>query len=316
MKKFFVVLVLVGLASSIKPFAQDINKIFAKHIRELNYIAPHPVVKSIDLPGRVRLEYAEQGNPAGIPVIFLHGITDSWHSFESVLTHLPSSIHAFAISQRGHGNSERPMQNYTPKDFAADIAEFVKQKKLDKIFIVGHSMGGVNAQQFVIDYPELTRGLVIIDSDAAFRNNPGVPEFLEEVSRIQGTISRKFMDDFQRATLAEPMMDTAYYNLLVDEGTKVPPNVFKAALKGLMEVDLAEQLKKVKAPALIFWGNKDAFCAFKGQEIMVDNLKNSKLVIYGNTGHALHWEEPKKFAVDLVDFINNVIELKIENDYV
>ena len=309
MKKLILVVVLVALATSIRPFAQNINRIISKQLLEITRLSPQPVVKTIDLPGRVRLEYAEQGNAEGIPVIFLHGITDSWHSFESVLANLPSSIHAFAISQRGHGDSERPLQNYAPKDFAADIAEFIKQKKLDRVFIVGHSMGGVNAQQFAIDYPELTKGLVIIDSDPALKNNPGMPEFYQEVLKLEGAIDRKFMDDFQKATLADPI-DSSYYNLLVDEGIKVPSSVFKAALEGLMQVDLTEQLKQINAPAVIFWGNKDAFCTFKGQELLVNNIKNSRLIIYGNTGHALHWEEPKKFSEDLINFIDNVVGFK------
>ncbi|HET6722324.1 MAG TPA: alpha/beta hydrolase [Chitinophagaceae bacterium] len=309
MKKLIIVVVLVALATSIRPFAQNINRIISKQLLEITRLSPQPVVKTIDLPGRVRLEYAEQGNAEGIPVIFLHGITDSWHSFESVLANLPSSIHAFAISQRGHGDSERPLQNYAPKDFAADIAEFIKQKKLDRVFIVGHSMGGVNAQQFAIDYPELTKGLVIIDSDPALKNNPGMPEFYQEVLKLEGAIDRKFMDDFQKATLADPI-DSSYYNLLVDEGIKVPSSVFKAALEGLMQVDLTEQLKQINAPAVIFWGNKDAFCTFKGQELLVNNIKNSRLIIYGNTGHALHWEEPKKFSEDLINFIDNVVGFK------
>lgn len=309
MKKLIIVVVLVALATSIRPFAQNINRIISKELFEITFLNPQPVVKTINLPGRVRLEYAEQGNATGTPVIFLHGITDSWHSFESVLANLPSSIHAFAISQRGHGDSERPLQNYTPKDFAADIAEFIKQKNLEGAFIVGHSMGGVNAQQFAIDYPELTKGLVIIDSDPTFKNNPGMPEFYQEVLRLEGAIDRKFMDDFQRATLADPI-DSTYYNLLVDEGIKVPSSVFKAALEGLMQVDFTEQLKQIDAPAVIFWGNKDAFCIYKGQEILVNNIKNSRLIIYGNTGHALHWEEPKRFSEDLVNFIDNVVGFK------
>ncbi|HET9433855.1 MAG TPA: alpha/beta hydrolase [Chitinophagaceae bacterium] len=309
MKKLIIVLVLVALATSIKPFAQDINRLISKELFEITFLNPQPVVKTINLPGRVRLEYAEQGNATGTPVIFLHGITDSWHSFESVLANLPSSIHAFAISQRGHGDSERPLQNYAPKDFAADIAEFIKQKNLEGAFIVGHSMGGVNAQQFAIDYPELTKGLVIIDSDPTFKNNPGMPEFYQEVLKLEGAIDRKFMDDFQRATLADPI-DSTYYNLLVDEGIKVPSSVFKAALEGLMQVDFTEQLKQIDAPAVIFWGNKDAFCIYKGQEILVNNIKNSRLIIYGNTGHALHWEEPKRFSEDLVNFIDNVVGFK------
>ena len=309
MKKLIIVVVLVALATSIRPFAQNINRIISKQLFEITYLTQQPVVKTIDLPGRVRLEYAEQGNAEGVPVIFLHGITDSWHSFESVLANLPSSIHAFAISQRGHGDSERPLQNYNPKDFAADIAEFIKQKNLDRAFIVGHSMGGVNAQQFAIDYPELTKGLVIIDSDPTFKNNPGMPEFYQEVLKLEGAIDRKFMDDFQKATLANPI-DSTYYNLLVDEGIKVPSSVFKAALEGLMNVDFTEQLKQINAPAVIFWGNKDAFCTYKGQEILVNNIKNSRLIIYGNTGHALHWEAPKKFSEDLVNFIDNVVGFK------
>lgn len=309
MKKLIIVVVLVALATSIRPFAQNINRIISKELFEITFLNPQPVVKTINLPGRVRLEYAEQGNATGTPVIFLHGITDSWHSFESVLANLPSSIHAFAISQRGHGDSERPLQNYTPKDFAADIAEFIKQKNLEGAFIVGHSMGGVNAQQFAIDYPELTKGLVIIDSDPTFKNNPGMPEFYQEVLKLEGAIDRKFMDDFQRATLADPI-DSTYYNLLVDEGIKVPSSVFKAALEGLMQVDFTEQLKQIDAPAVIFWGNKDAFCIYKGQEILVNNIKNSRLIIYGNTGHALHWEEPKRFSEDLVNFIDNVVGFK------
>jgi non-heme chloroperoxidase len=309
MRKIIVVLVLIALVTGVKPFAQDINKLIVKGLFEIVDLRQKPIVKTIELPGRVKLEYAEQGDVNGTPVIFLHGITDSWHSFESVLANLPYSIHAFAISQRGHGDSERPLQNYTPKDFAADVAEFIKQKKLGKAFIAGHSMGGVNTQQFAIDYPELTKGIVIIDSDPEFKSNPGMPEFYQEVSKMQGAIGREFMDDFQKATLAKPI-DSAYYNLLVDEGTKVPASVFKAALEGLMKADFRELLKQVKAPALIFWGNKDSFCTFKGQETMVNNIPNSKLIIYGNTGHALHWEEPKKFSQDLINFIENVIASK------
>ena len=309
MKKLIVVLVLVALANSITPFAQDINRLISKEVFEIAFFKPKPVVNTINLPGRVKLEYAEQGNPNGTPVIFLHGITDSWHSFESVLANLPSSIHAFAISQRGHGDSERPLQNYAPKDFAGDIAEFVKQKNLKKVFIVGHSMGGVHAQQFAIDYPELTKGLVIIDSDPSLRNNPGMVEFYQEVSKMEGAITRKFMDEFQTATLAKPI-DSAYYKLLVDEGIKVPARVFKAALEGLMQVDFTEQLNQINSPTLVFWGNKDAFCFFKGQETLINNIKNSRLIVYGNTGHALHWEEPKKFSEDLLNFIDDVIEIK------
>lgn len=89
------------------------------HLSVLSIRFSPPLIKKIELPGGIQLEYAEQGNAAGTPVIFLHGYTDSWHSFETVLSYLPDNIHAFVPSQRGHGNSLKLGINYHPKDFAA-----------------------------------------------------------------------------------------------------------------------------------------------------------------------------------------------------
>lgn len=261
--------------------------------------------KTISLPGRVKLQYVEQGNASGTPVIFLHGITDSWHSYESVLKRLPANIHAFAISHRGHGDSERPANGFTPKDFADDIAAFIREKKLGSAIVVGHSMSGVIVQQFAILHPNLTKGVVIIDSDASFNDNPGMPEFHQEVMKLSGTIDKKFMDDFQTATLAKPI-DKDYYDTLVLEGMKCPVYVFQGAMTGLMNTDLVSELKNIAAPTLIFWGDKDAFCLRADQDTMLKNIKNSKLIVYEGTGHALHWEEPQRFVDDLTAFIKQL----------
>jgi len=266
--------------------------------------ADYPV-KTIELSTNVKLQYVEQGKASGVPVIFLHGITDSWHSFESVLKYLPKNIHAFAISQRGHGDSERPASGYHPKDFANDVAAFIKKKNLGKAVIVGHSMGGVVAQQFVLLHPDLAKGIVIIDSDPTFIDNPGMPEFYAEVMKLQGAIDYKFMDEFQKATLSKPI-DPVYYETLVVEGTKVPARVFQEAMKGIMEVDFARQLNTIKAPVLVFWGDKDTFCTRDGQDVFIKNIPNSRLIVYENTGHALHWEEPARFVKDLTAFVNGL----------
>jgi non-heme chloroperoxidase len=64
-------------------------------------------IKSVELPTGVTLQYAEQGDPAGIPVLLLHGYSDSWHSYGRVLLHLPEDIRTFALTLRGHGDSSR-----------------------------------------------------------------------------------------------------------------------------------------------------------------------------------------------------------------
>ncbi len=113
-----------------------------------------PIIKSVEPPHRVKLPYVEQGDPSGVPMILLHGYTDSWRSFEPVLPHLPESIHAFALTQRDNGDADRPATGYRTPDFAADVAAFTDALGLGPAVVVGSSMGSTNTQRFAIDYPE------------------------------------------------------------------------------------------------------------------------------------------------------------------
>ena len=88
-----------------------------------------PAIKSIELPGRVRLPYVEQGDPSGVPMILLHGVTDCWRSFELVLPPLPASIRAFAVTQRGHGDAERPAALQTTFDLC-ELGESMRRAQL------------------------------------------------------------------------------------------------------------------------------------------------------------------------------------------
>jgi alpha-beta hydrolase superfamily lysophospholipase len=94
-------------------------------------------VKSISLPTGVTIEYAEQGTtPCGTPVVFLHGVTDSWRSFEGVLAHLPLGLRAYALSQRGHGNSSRPEAGHLYHHMARDLRAFIDALRLPPAVVV------------------------------------------------------------------------------------------------------------------------------------------------------------------------------------
>jgi non-heme chloroperoxidase len=72
-----------------------------------------------------QVHYAEQGDLGGEPIVFVHPHADSWFSFSRDLSLLPARYHAYALDQRGHGDSERPACCYTIDDFAADIVAFL-----------------------------------------------------------------------------------------------------------------------------------------------------------------------------------------------
>ncbi|HEU4469780.1 MAG TPA: alpha/beta hydrolase [Flavisolibacter sp.] len=261
-----------------------------------------PQVKNIVLPNKVRLEYVEQGQADGIPVIFLHGLTDSWHSYEYVLPHLPANIHAYVLSQRGHGNSDRPLNGYLPYDFSSDLAAFMDTLNIKDAVIVGHSLGGTIAQRFALDHPSKLRALVLAGSFSSYRNRPDMLVFRNLVAELRDPIDPQFAAGFQQSTIGTPIPQ-AYLDTLVNESLKVPARVWQNVIDGLMEVDYTRDLLAVKKPTLIIWGDLDAFAPLQDQERLQNAIKGSKLLVYKKTGHAVHWEQHKKFAEDLLQFI-------------
>ena len=81
------------------------------------------------------------------------------------------------------------------------------------------------------------------------------------------------------------------------------------ALTGLVVRLVMEgvELKKIKTPTLILWGDRDFFPRSE-QDSLVSALPNAVLKVYKDTGHALHWERPESFATDLKTFINSDLQ--------
>jgi pimeloyl-ACP methyl ester carboxylesterase len=265
------------------------------------------VIRSVTLPNQVTLPYVEQGDLTGVPVLLLHGVTDSWHSFERVLPHLPESIRAFALTQRGHGDASRPGAGYRFHDFAADLAAFMDVLHLEAAVIAGHSMGSCVAQRFAIDYPERALGLVLIGSFATLRDNPGVRELWDStISKLTDPVDPGFVREFQESTLAQPVPQ-AFFETIVRESLKVPARVWRAAFEGFLVNDCSEELTKIKAPTLIVWGDQDAICPRREQETLAAAIAGTQLVVYPGAGHAPHWEDPAHFAADLVAFTDHLV---------
>ncbi len=264
-----------------------------------------PVVKYVELPNLVRLPYVEQGSGSGVPLLLLHGVTDSWRSYELVLPHLPESIHTFALTQRGHGDASRPATGYLFHDFASDLAAFMDALKIESAVIAGHSMGSAVAQRFAIDYPDRTLGVVLAGSFARLRGNTAVQELWDSaISTMTDPVDRGFVEEFQQSTLAQPVPQP-YFEAVVEESLKVPAHVWRATFEGFLEADFSGEINKIKAPTLIVWGDQDAICGKSDQETLVSEIKDSQLLVYKGAGHALHWEEPERFAADLTAFVEN-----------
>jgi non-heme chloroperoxidase len=284
--------------------AQNFAGINPEHFSSEKFNFSNPVINSIELSTNVRLEYTEQGNPDGIPVILLHGFSDSWHSFDMIMPYLPASIHVYSITQRGHGNSSKPFQGYQPEDFAKDIADFIQQMGIKNPVLLGHSMGSTVVQCFAGKYPLLTRGIILVGALADYEK-PDMIEFKKTIDQLTDPVDSLFSAEFQKSTIHRPI-PPEMLKLFIEESEKLPAHVWKGVAAGWSSSVYTTQLKNYNNPALLIWGDKDSFASKKDQQILQQSLKKSTLKVYEGTGHAVHWEEPNRFAKDVADFVGGL----------
>ena len=167
--------------------------------------------------------------------------------------------------------------------------------------VAGTSMGGWVTQQIAIDYPEHVLGTVLMAAFGPFRENPAAAELGEAVATLEDPVDREFVHEFQASTTARPLPQ-ATLDMFVDESLKVPAGVWKAAFDGFLEVDYSDGLPTIEAPTLIVWGDQDAYATRREQEMLVSSIPGARLLVYEGAGHAMHWEEPRRFAGDLTEF--------------
>jgi non-heme chloroperoxidase len=250
-----------------------------------------------------RLHYAEQGNPTGEAIIFLHGYSDTWFSFSRVLPLLSPSYHAFALTQRGHGDSEKPECCYTPDDFAADVDAFMDTVGIEEATVVGASTGALFAQRLALSYPRRVSRLVLIGAQTPA--NEAISGLREEVQALDDPVPPEFVREFQESTIYHPVpqefLDTA-----ISESLKLPARVWRdymeeAALS--IDHDYVVELSEINVPTLILWGEQDALFPREEQERLAAAIPDATLKVYPDTGHAVHWERPEWILRHLDEFM-------------
>lgn len=273
----------------------------------LSTLSPSTFVeRTVDLRTGVRLAYIEQGDPRGLPVVFLHGTSDSWHSFESVLPHLPATIRALVPSQRGHGNSGHPDWGYGPGGFAEDVAAFLDALRIDSAVIVGHSMGTTIAQRFALDHPKRAIGLVLLGAVYQWRGNAAIEELHVATEELTDPVDPDFAREFQLSTVVQPVPMT-FIDMAVEESLKLPTRVWKAILIEFMDDDFSDRLGDILVPTLLIWGDQDALFSRADEEAILAAVPGSRLIVYPGTGHAVHWEQPARAASDVIAFVDNLV---------
>ena len=216
-------------------------------------------IRYTKLSNKVKISYFETGSPAGIPIILLHGLADSWHIFERLMHYLPKSMHIYAMTQRGHGNSSRPDSGYGTRDFEGDLVMFMDSLNIEKAVILGASSGGFPARSVAIHHPERTLALVLLGSPATLQGIPAVKQIWDSaISKLTDPVDMEFVEKFAMSTLSRPIAQK-FLEMTLQENLKLPARVWRDTTEGIMKEELPGHLDEISSPTLIIWGDQDKF---------------------------------------------------------
>jgi non-heme chloroperoxidase len=253
----------------------------------------------------VTLHYAEQGDQAGEAIIFLHGYSDSWFSFSRVLPLLSPAYHAFALTQRGHGDSDKPQCCYTPEDFTADVDAFMDVVGLEEATVVGASTAALFAQRMALSYPHRVGRLVLVGPQTPA--NEAISGFREEVQALEDPVPPEFVRAFQESTIYQPVPQE-FLDTVVSESLKLPARVWRDYMEQAVlsiDQDYVLPLRKIDVPTLILWGEQDPLFPREEQERLAAAIPGATLKVYPETGHAVHWDRPEWVVRDLEAFVRD-----------
>jgi len=264
-----------------------------------------PDAKRVTLSNGLALSYGDQGDRTAPVLVLLPGLSDSWRSYELVLAHLPASIHVIAVSLRGHGDSDKPESGYRTKDFSADVADLLSVLGIARAIVAGHSSASLVAQRFAIDYPERTAGIVL---EASFATLRGLKEAEDVVASAIAPLTDPIAPDFVRTFAAGTIVRSvpkSFMDVMVEESLKVPARVWREAFAALLLDDHTSELGHIRVPTVLIWGNRDGLIGREQQNALTKGIPGSRLVVYSDVGHSPHWEDPERFAADLIAFVNS-----------
>lgn len=254
--------------------------------------------------------YLENGIKADSTIVLLHGFggdKDIWNRFSAGLS---EDYHIFVIDLPGHGKSVSTMNlNYSIAHQAEMLEQFLVAKDINKIHIIGNSMGGAIALKYTGQYEKKVKSLILVDA-------LGMIKTQSEYARVvKKTGVNPFFDicsesDFENlinfSMKKPPYIPGMMMDFLVSEKCKraeIEKVVFNDMIKN---IDLSHVANNVKVPTLIIWGQQDRVLHIDNAGLFHRTIKGSQLVIFEELGHVPLLEDPEKTAAVTASFIKTI----------
>ncbi|MEW6092570.1 MAG: alpha/beta fold hydrolase, partial [Chloroflexota bacterium] len=255
--------------------------------------------------GMTRLHVLDP-NPSGHPaVLLLHGLGATGASWTLQFPALSEAgFRPLAPDAPGFGESPYDGNGWSVKRMAAQMAELLNDLETGPAHIVGLSMGGVIAQQFARDFPQLTKKMVLVSTFAALR-----PDSLSGwLYLMQRALAITFLGLPAQARVVAgrvfPNPNQAdLRNLLVATISRADPRAYRLAMRSLGQFDSRKWLHQITVPTMVVIGAEDTTISPARQKILAEGIPSARQVVMERAGHAVNVDRADGFNRLLLEFL-------------
>lgn len=242
-------------------------------------------------------------NKSGIPLLLLHGLGGSIESWSNNINFLSSKFRIITLDLPGFGLSDKPKISYSIKFYVYFLEKFIKRIKLNHLFIIGSSLGGHIAVEFVLKNRKMVDKLILISPAGSLpKSFKGTRELKRYISIVNARSSRdigRILTSIDTSMVNPSYADITFKRLSLP-GAK---EAFISALKGSARAQrYNNQLEKIDTSMLLIWGKNDRMIPLKFIRPFMEH-GNSRIIIIENCGHRPHVENPRLFNKVAKDFL-------------
>jgi pimeloyl-ACP methyl ester carboxylesterase len=230
-------------------------------------------------------------------LLFLHGLGGGHHAWDEQLVHFSRSGYAaHAWDQPGYGESAL-VKPYDLENIAAALARLIESLGAGPVVLVGHSMGGLIAQETYFRYPQLVKALALCFTSAAFVGGSNfAKQFIAE--RIGPLDAGESM-----AQIAARLMPLGHAREIM---AKIPPETYRKAVHLLTTFDRRADLAKIAVPTILIAGSEDKTAPPAIMASMQRKIPGSELVVLEGCGHLGPMDQPGPFNAALERFLRKM----------
>jgi 3-oxoadipate enol-lactonase len=251
-----------------------------------------------------RVAHREKGD--GDPVVFLHGVGGDSESWQHQLAAFAAAgFRAIAWDMPGYGGSPA-LDPVTFPGLADALSDLLDDLDIDRAHLVGHSIGGMVAQEFMDRHAGRVRRLVLSATSPAFGRPDGDFQKKFLAARLEPLDRGETMADIARAVVPDLVGDApdpGGVALATACMERVPADTYRATMRCLVTFDRRDLLPRIAVPTLLLAGAKDTNAPAPMMERMAGKIPGARYVCLEGAGHLAPLERPDAFNATVQRFL-------------